>query len=97
MFGDDVLARLRRTKTLPEAIGIAVKAAGSHDRLAKQLKTSRQTIINWEKGVYPSRYKGALINIGIPARYFVTVDKTDVERRLRRMEAEIAAIRKEIE
>ena len=96
-FDENVLGRLQRAKTLIEAIAIARDAAGSHDKLGRLLDTSRQTIFAWEKGTFPNRdYRDKLIAIGIPARFFVTVDKTAVERRLRRVEAEVAAIRKEI-
>lgn len=96
-FPDDVLAKLQRAKTLAEAIRIAREAAGSHDKLAKMLSTSRQTVIGWETGTFPTRrYREGLARLGVPARFFVTVDKTDVERRLRWVEAEVAAIRKEI-
>lgn len=93
-FPDDVLRRLERAKTLADAITIARTAAGSHDKLAKRLGTSRQTVINWEQGTFPDRYRDKLIAIGIPAKFFVTVDKTAVEKRLRRVEAEVASIRK---
>lgn len=96
-FPDDVLRRLERAKTLVEAITLAREAAGSHDRLATLLGTSRQTVINWEKGTYPGKYRDKLIAVGIPARLLVTVDKTAVEKRLRRVEAEVASIRKALE
>lgn len=97
-FPDDVLRRLERAKTLPDAISIARVAAGSHDRLAALLGTSRQTVIKWENGTsFPNGgYRGKLVAIGIPARLLLTVDKTAVEKRLRRVEAEVAAIRKEL-
>lgn len=95
-FSDEVVARLKRAKTLPEAVVLAREAAGSHDKLAAMLGTTRQTVINWEQGVFPARYQDKLIAAGIPARFFVTVDKTAVEKRLRRVEAEVAAIRREL-
>ncbi len=95
-FPDDVLGRLDRAKTLVEAIAIAEATAGSADKLARMLGTSRQTVFRWKAGTFPGRYRDRLVGLGIPARFFVTVDKTAVEKRLRRVEAELAAIRREI-
>lgn len=96
-FPDEVLRRLERTKTLVDAIRIATEAAGSHDKLAAMLGTSRQTIIGWQNGTFPKPgYRDKLIAVGVPARLLVTADKTALERRLRRVEAEVAAIRKEL-
>jgi transcriptional regulator with XRE-family HTH domain len=97
-FPDDVLRRLQRAKTFVDALDIAREAAGSHDKLAALLGTSRQRIFAWEKGEFPGRaYREKLLHIGIPPRFFVTTDKTAVEKRLRRVEAEVASIRKALE
>jgi hypothetical protein len=95
-FDEDVLAKLGRAETLPEAIGIAEAAAGSADKLGGMLGTTRQTVFGWKKGVFPTRYRDRLIAIGIPARLLLTVDKTAIEKRLRRVEAEVASIRREL-
>lgn len=72
--------------------------AGSHDKLGQMLGTSRQTIIGWQGGKYPSKlYRDRMIAVGFPARVFATIDKTAIEKRLRVVEAEVASIRKEIE
>lgn len=96
-FDEGTLAALDRAETLVEAIAIAERAAGSADKLAAELGTNRQTIFRWKEGSFPSRYRDKLVAVGIPARFFVTVDRTAVEKRLRRAEAEVAAIRRAIE
>lgn len=42
------------------------KEAGSHDKLAKELGTSRQRVIDWEHGGYPRDYVDQLIERGVP-------------------------------
>lgn len=96
-FPDDVLARLQRAKTLAEAIVIAREAAGSHDKFARLLGTTRQTVIAWEKGTFPERYVQQLIAVGVPARLLTALDRTAIEKRLRRVEAEVASIRRALE
>jgi DNA-binding XRE family transcriptional regulator len=95
-FPDEVLRRLERAKTLPEAVTIARIAAGSHDKLGRLLGAKRQTIIKWEKGTYPTQYRDQLIAIGVPAKLLTTVDRTAIEKRLRRVEAEVASIRRDL-
>lgn len=95
-FDEDVQAKLDRAKTLVEAIAIAEAAAGSADKLGAILGTSRQTVFGWKRGVFPRAYREKLVALGVPARFFVTVDKTAIEKRLRWVEAEVASIRKDL-
>lgn len=88
------MRRLERAKTLAEAITIARVAAGSHDKLGALLGANRQTVIKWEQGVYPAKYRDRLIALGIPARLLLAIDRTQIEKRLRRVEAEVASIRR---
>lgn len=91
------MRRLQKAQTLVEAIVIAREAAGSHDKLGARLGgVPRQTVIAWEKGAYPAKYKSQLIAIGIPARLLVVADRTAIEKRLRRVEAEVASIRRDL-
>lgn len=93
----EVRARLEAAGSLPEAVLILHRAAGSHDKLAKILGTTRQRIIKWEEGDYPARYAKKLLDLGVPARLFTRTPRDEIEGRLRRIEAEVAALRREIE
>jgi transcriptional regulator with XRE-family HTH domain len=92
-FGADVRDRLRDAESLPVAIRILRIAAGSHDKLAAELGTSRQSIIAWEKGRFPEDYVAQLRDLGVPARLLTRVSRDEVEARLRAVEAEVAALR----
>lgn len=93
-FGEDTRRRLAGAKTLPEAIGILKDAAGSDDKLAADLGTSRKTVISWRKhGVWPETYLGVLRDRGVPDALLQRATPEEIERRLRAAEAEILAIR----
>lgn len=72
--------------SLAEEIERLRKAAGSHDKFAAQLGTSRQTVIGWEKGRWPRDYVSKLVAAGIPAELFEEEARRSVERRLDALE-----------
>lgn len=90
----DVLERLEASETLAEAVKILRMWAGSHDKLAGTLGTSRQRVIGWEQGQAPrAAYRDQLLALGVPARFFVTVSRADLEQRLTKVEKEAQEIR----
>lgn len=92
---DDVRKKLAKAKTLAEAIGILVAAAGSDDKLGDQLGTSRQTVIGWRKhGRFPEEYIDKLRDLGVPDNLLRRVTREEVERRLRQVEAEVEELRR---
>jgi transcriptional regulator with XRE-family HTH domain len=86
-----------RHGTLPEAIRALRKHHGSHERLAKALGTSRQRVIDWEKGAYPRDYVDGLIREGVPAELFESIDIGAVIRRLVELEQEARELRRALE
>lgn len=59
------------TLPLAERVKWLRQQAGSHDKLARKLGTSRQQVINWEKGAEPKTYAEKLGEIsGFPAAAF---------------------------
>lgn len=59
------------TLPLPERIKWLRLQAGSHDKFAKRLGTSRQQVISWEKGAEPKTYAAKLADVsGFPADAF---------------------------
>lgn len=72
------------------------RKAGSHDKLAAQLDTSRQTVIGWEHGAQPGKvYRERLAEIsGLPAEKFLQHEAerevwTLTETRLKALEAKV--------
>lgn len=93
------------TFPLAERIRYLRVQAGSHDKLAAKLETSRQVIIGWEKGENRPgpRFRQALADLaGCPPKTF-EVQETDpeewrtVQDRLRSLEAKAAQAEKERE
>lgn len=88
---------LSNAASLPEAIVMLRKAAGSHDKLAARLGTNRQTVIAWEKGSWPKSYVDKLREEGVPEQFLTrSVSREDLDERVRQLEAELAALRQEI-
>lgn len=87
---------IESVRSLPEAIIALRKAHGSHDKLAQRLGTSRQTIIRWEKGSRPDLfYRTQLIELGVPEDLLERrVSQDELDRRLRRVEGELAELRR---
>jgi len=89
------------TLPLAERVKWLREKTGSHDKLAKALGTSRQTIINWERGAQPTRLLHALVEFsGCPPETWrrreagaASPESTDL--RLRSLEATIEAAGKE--
>lgn len=80
--------------SLSQAIERLKDEAGGYDRFAAELGTSRQTVIKWVRhGVFPEDYVDALRDRGVPDDLLRRVPRSEVESRLRKLEAEIAAIR----
>lgn len=94
---EDVRPKLARAETLPEAIRLLREAAGSHDKLADEIgkPATRQVVIRWEKGENrPTKpaYVEQLLALGVPPA--LLFNRGAVEKRLRQVEAEVAAIRR---
>lgn len=101
-----------RPLTLAQAIREARRQAGSHDRLARAVGTTRNTIIQWEKGVRPrEQWWDALAAAGVPYELLSepaaepsVLDRlaeleailARVENRQRQTRRDIAAIRQDI-
>jgi transcriptional regulator with XRE-family HTH domain len=86
-------------RSLAEAVMALRKRAGSHDKLAAQLSTSRQRVIDWEKGTsWPSaRYREKLRELGVPERLLIRPTTLDeLAARARQIVGELAALRVEI-
>lgn len=88
---------LDEATSLPEAIKILRKQAGSHDKLAAELGTNRQAIIAWEKGRWPKTFLGKLRDRGVPDALLTPPSNLDeLDDRARQIEAELVALREEI-
>lgn len=70
-----------KSMTVPQRIKWLRKQAGSHDRLATKLGTTRQVVIRWEKGQRPSASSRARLAevSGLPAAFFTDGDEDDEE------------------
>lgn len=88
-----------RVKWLRSADGPRGKM--SHDRLAKELGTTRQTVIGWEGGVEPRRFADALAEFsGFPREVWLrrgaeAASLASFERRLRSLEETVDVAGKE--
>lgn len=92
---DDALRRtLSKATSLGEAVTVLRVAAGSHDKLAAALGTSRQRVIAWESGAYPRAFVSQLRDLGVPDRLLDRLSRIEVEKRLRQVEADVAEIRR---
>lgn len=73
----------------------------SHDRLAKALGTTRQTVIGWENGVEPRRFADAIAEFsGFPREAWLrrgaeAASLASFERRLRSLEDAVESAGKE--
>lgn len=81
---------LEQAETLPRAITLLRENAGSHDKLAAELGTSRQRVIAWEKGGYPREYVDALKTMGVPERLLDRDSRVSTDDRLGELEGEVA-------
>ena len=83
-----------RPLTLAQAIREARRQAGSHDRLARAVGTTRNTIIQWEKGVRPrEQWWAALAAAGVPAELLSEpAEEPSLQERLARLEATLDRI-----
>lgn len=89
------IAKGRSPETLAEWIGQLKDQAGGYDRFAAELGTRRQTVIRWVRhGVFPEDYVDELRARGVPAELLLRVPREEIEARLRRVEAEVAEIRR---
>lgn len=81
--------------TLPAAIKELRHRAGSHDKLAAELGTSRQRVIQWEKGAAPSaRYRAKLEAMGVPSTLFES-ERGSIEDQLELIRLELREMREQ--
>lgn len=81
--------------TLADWIGLLKDQAGGYDRFAEELGTRRQTVIRWVKhGVFPEDYVDELRARGVPANLLLRAPRAEIEERLRKVEQEVAEIRR---
>lgn len=91
-----VTSRASGEGTLVSAIIHVREHVGSQAKLAAELGTTERTVKRWEKGSVPQpKWRAGLIQLGVDARLFESAaNRAQVESRLRKLEAEIATIRK---
>lgn len=88
-------------KTLASEIVRLRKEYGSHDKLADELGTYRQTVIDWEGGAMPQkRYRDKLVSLGIDPALFIPPDTrrrlATAERHLRDAQRELRELRERL-
>lgn len=84
-----------KSLTVPQRIKWLRKQAGSHDKLAAKVGTTRQVIIRWEKGQKPSAESRARLAevSGLPAAFFRDGNSDDEDEESELMAALIGNIR----